>query len=916
MNWIPQSIRAPVTVLLLLSQTALAQQGSERPFTPVLKTPGGHSFAAQTPVPAVPITENSDEAVVQEIPFESQSGEIGPVEGQSFPPVIVPRDPTGLRFSPPLPPSPLPPSTQSVPQPFSPPQFSQPQLSQPFQQSFPPADVPQNFNGPTAGNDRRWSFSFQDAPWITVLRSFAKEAGFSLQVTAEPEGEFTYFDENLYTATETIDLLNDYLLTAGRILVRDGNRLTLTNATAEIPSNLIPFVPIHQIDSLGRNELASVAIPLRNTDPNLAVQEIQQLQSQLGQVKALTNSGRVIVTDTGSYLRRMRDLLLGSGVAAGDGQAYVYQLRHAQAEDVAKAITDFLGQSGGAVSADGGMMGGGSSDSSQRVVAEKTTNSLLVRGSTEEMGTIQRIIDELDRAPREVLVQALLVEVELGNTNELGVELGFQDSVLFDRSVVDKLVTVSQTTTAPNGTQTTNQNIVSQTAAPGFNFNTPVLGNNIAASPSRVGAQSLSNFGVGRVNGDLGFGGLVLSAGSESVNVLLRALDAHFNIDVLSRPQVRAIENHEAFIQIGQQVPVVDGVAITPVGSANPVIRQDQAGIILKVTPRISPDGRVQLDVNAEKSAFNLTPGTGVPIFTDATNGNVIEAPIKDITTADTTVSIQSGQTIVLGGMITNDQTNVTRKVPWLGDIPLLGRLFRYDLNRHKRKELLVFLTPTVIEGEGHAEYIKAHEAELIHMPAEAFSFGDNLSGTYSSGMESQFVAPPIMGQSKSSAGKDGLFPESSSNVRPASRTNGGPAPRTYVPSAGHSGSLKQVSGTQSNGIRRASFQNGNEDNTGAGVRPAGYAVPRSEVPQYDATQDEVPESAEPPKPKSLWGRSPNFRGFGRSKPETKAPVPSGQWPSATSRNSTEPTREFPQPQLSPEVLQYQQSRNATPRRR
>ncbi|MFN8705823.1 MAG: type II secretion system protein GspD, partial [Planctomyces sp.] len=215
------------------------------------------------------------------------------------------------------------------------------------------------------------------------------------------------------------------------------------------------------------------------------------------------------------------------------------------------------------------------------------------------------------------------------------------------------------TTTAPNGTQTTNQNIISRTAAPGFNYNNQPLGNNVAANPTRLGPQGLSNFGVGRVNGDLGFGGLVLSAGSESVNLLLRALDAQFNIDVLSRPQIRAVENHQAFIQIGQQVPVVDGVSVTPVGSANPVIRQDQAGIILKVTPRISPDGRVQLDVNAEKSAFNLAPGTGVPIFTDATNGNVIEAPIKDITTADTTVSVQSGQTIVLGGMITNDQTNV-----------------------------------------------------------------------------------------------------------------------------------------------------------------------------------------------------------------------------------------------------------------
>ncbi len=448
---------------------------------------------------------------------------------------------------------------------------------------------------------RRWSFNFQDAPWMTVIRGFAREAGLSLQMAAEPQGSFTYFDDQRYSEQEFLDILNDYLIPAGSILVRDGSRLTVVDASAQVPDSLVPFVSVQQIDALGRNELASVAIPLGSVDVSLAVEEIMQLQSSLGRVKPLTNSGRVIVTDTGNYLRRIRDLLLGSGVAAGDDHSFVYSLKHAQAEDVAKAITDFLNGVQGGGGGDAGSMPIGSVPSNQRVVPEKTTNSLLIRGDTREMAVIQQIIADLDRAPREVLVQALLVEVELGNTNEFGVELGFQDSVLFDRSVVDNLVTLTQTTTAPNGTQTTNQNIISQTAAPGFNFNNSPLGNNVAANPNYVAGQGLSNFGVGRVNGDLGFGGLVLSAGSESVNLLLRALDAQFNLDILSRPQVRTVENNEAFIQIGQQVPVVDDVAITPVGSANPVIRQDQAGIILKVTPRISPDGRVQIDVNAEK---------------------------------------------------------------------------------------------------------------------------------------------------------------------------------------------------------------------------------------------------------------------------------------------------------------------------
>ncbi len=580
---------------------------------------------------------------------------------------------------------------------------------------------PKTADRATSFQKHAWSFNFQDAPWQVVLKNFAMSAGFSIQFVSEPTGTFSYYDEKRYSVREAIDIFNDYLLQRSFILIRDDTKLTVASTAKQIPDNLVPYVSIHQLKILGRNELASIALPLQNTDG--AAEEIQQLLSLVGRVRTLSNSGRVIVTDTGTYLRRIRDLMLGSGIAAGNVDTVVVQLRHSLADDVADAINNFL--SGNTGDQPQGAATGRQVQIPNRVVAEKTTNSLLVRGSEAEISSICQIIQQLDRAPREVQVQALLVEVQLGNTHEFGVEIGLQDSVLFSRSVIDNILTVDQTTTTVGGS-VTNQNIISQTAAPGFNFNNRQLGNNVAISPDVLGGQALSSFGVGRVNGDLGFGGLVLSAGSENVNVLLRALDANYNIDVLSRPQIRTLENHEALIQVGQQVPVVDGVSVTAVGSANPVIRQDQAGIILKVTPRISPDGRVLLDVNAEKSAYNLTPGTGVPIFTDASNGNVIEAPIKDITTAETTVSIQSGQTIVLGGMITEDTINVSRKVPWLGDIPLLGRAFRYDLVDNTRKELLVFLTPTVVEHDDHSNILKQQEISRIHMPHTAWEFLDN----------------------------------------------------------------------------------------------------------------------------------------------------------------------------------------------
>jgi hypothetical protein len=104
-----------------------------------------------------------------------------------------------------------------------------------------------------------------------------------------------------------------------------------------------------------------------------------------------------------------------------------------------------------------------------------------------------------------------------------------------------------------------------------------------------------------------------------------------------------------------------------------------------------------------------------VPIFTDITTGNVIESPIINISTARAVVSVPNGQTIVMGGMITKSDESIERKVPFLGDVPLLGLAFRYDGVTTRRTELLIFLTPRVIRHDEDSELIKRVEAERVH---------------------------------------------------------------------------------------------------------------------------------------------------------------------------------------------------------
>src|SRR5690606_16844412 len=215
---------------------------------------------------------------------------------------------------------------------------------------------------------------------------------------------------------------------------------------------------------------------------------------------------------------------------------------------------------------------------------------------------------------------------------------------------------------------------------PGFNFNNQPLGNNAStdslARAGNVGTQGLSNLALNRVNPELGFGGFVFSASSNSVSALLRALQETRRLEVLSRPQVTALDNQQAIIQVGQRVPRIATTQITQFGQQNSVV-YEPVGINLMVRPRISPDGMVVMELQAEKSQVG-SEQEGIPLFA-GTDGSVIRAPRIDQTIAYSTVAAASGQTIVLSGLLTKESFDIHRRVPLLADIPLLGDLFRYD---------------------------------------------------------------------------------------------------------------------------------------------------------------------------------------------------------------------------------------------
>jgi type II secretion system protein D len=369
----------------------------------------------------------------------------------------------------------------------------------------------------------------------------------------------------------------------------------------------------------------------------------------------------------------------------------VYKLKNSPALDVATAINDFLRYERQVQQAAPGTVSPFQQIESEVVVVpEPVSNSLIISATPRFSEEIQRLVEELDAEPSQVVIQVLIAEVALGNTDEFGVELGLQDSLLFDRSVVTDSLLV-----------------------PGFNFNNLSLGNSSSAesraTAGNVAGQALTSFSLSRNNGDLGYGGLVLSASNESVSVLIRALKESRRLDVLSRPQVMTLDNQPAYIQVGKRVPRITATTINSWGQSNSIVLEN-VGLIMGVTPRISPDGMVVMEIDAEKSELDPTQGIPVSFSGDRT----ITSPVINLATAQTTVSAADGQTVVLGGMITKNTSTTKRRIPYLSNVPVLGQLFRYDLDTETRTELLIILTPHVVRNFEDADRIKQIEAARI----------------------------------------------------------------------------------------------------------------------------------------------------------------------------------------------------------
>ncbi|MEM8943949.1 MAG: secretin N-terminal domain-containing protein [Planctomycetota bacterium] len=528
--------------------------------------------------------------------------------------------------------------------------------------------------------------------------------------------------------------LESGVLADAKVIATEGANALVVTAPSESMPLLLSL--IKQLDQAPNAAIELKIFPLENGDATALVETLSELFStgegddNEGDITRLrvevderTNS--ILAAGTLDDLVTVEAILRTLDSAEGrDRENRVYRLRHKFAEDLAQALNQLLqAERDVQNTAPGTVSPFEQLEREVLVVPEVSGNSLLVSASPSYFEKMDRLISELDVRDDMVMIQVLIAEIELGDVDEFGVELGLQDPVLFDRSLLGDLLTTQNTTItndAGGGSTTFTEEVVqSATNTPGFNFGDPSLGLGNAgsdaslASAGTVAAQGISNFAVNRVSPDAGFGGLVLSASSNSVSMLLRALQESRRLEVLSRPQIMALNNQEGSAFVGQLVPFIVRSDLNQLGLTTNTVEQVEVGLSLVVYPRISPDGLVVMDITATNN--RLRPlNEGVPVAVSP-NGDPILQPIQDAIQARTVVSAMSGQTVVLSGLITKEDNALHRRVPILADIPLLGDLFRFDSVSTTRRELLIVMTPHVVKSRFESEMLKQVESARMN---------------------------------------------------------------------------------------------------------------------------------------------------------------------------------------------------------
>ena len=498
------------------------------------------------------------------------------------------------------------------------------------------------------------------------------------------------------SAAELVPILRPMIPEYGHLAAYPPSNILIISDRA---SNVYRMMQIiKRIDQVGNQDVD--VMPLQNASAAQVVEVINQLYQ--GQAAAEMGRAFKIVADerTNSVLisgdpaerLRIRALVaeLDTRTESG-GDTRVIYLHYANAKKLAPLLKQQMAELAQIATASvvgaRGATPQSAAEKNALVWADPQNNALVITAPPKLMRTVLGIIAKLDIRRPQVLVQAIIAEVNIDKTDDLGVNWA----------------AYSQTDKLPLGS-----------------FVEPVGGTSIVdlIAAAKAGATSLSDTLLEGTT--LGVG--TISAGGISFAAMLRALRGNSNATILDTPSATTMDNEQAELKVVQKVPFVSGAytnaSTVTSGTVTPfqTVQTEEVGTILKVTPTISADNdAVMLKISVESSS--VQPATTAFSVTDPTTNE------RSITT---NVLIQNGGIVVLGGLIDRSQDRTHNSVPYVGDIPILGWLFKSRNDSSTRNNLMIFIKPTILRNQDEAAYASGRNYEFMRqqensIPAESF---------------------------------------------------------------------------------------------------------------------------------------------------------------------------------------------------
>ena len=448
---------------------------------------------------------------------------------------------------------------------------------------------------------------------------------------------------------------------------------------ADTASNVHRMMAIIQrIDQIGNQDVD--VMPLQNASASDVVRTLDSLyqgganmqEGRALKVVADERSNSILISGDPAQRLRIRALVaeLDTPLESGGNTRVVY-LHYADASKLAPKLKEQMAElaqlSGGDATA-GGKNPQATAEKNALVWADTQNNALVITAPPKVMRTVLDIVDSLDRRRPEVLVQAIIAEVDVDKTDDLGINWAAYSP--------SNKVPIGGFSSAVGGTSIVDLIGAAQGGSAG-----------LSSLPALVGSGT--TIGVGTI----------ATGGGESFAAMIRALRSNGDTNIVSTPSAVTLDNQQATLKVVDEVPFVTGQYSSQAGITNgtvtpfQTIQQQEVGTILKVTPTISAEGNaVMLKLSVENSSVLATS-------LSAASAN----PTTAKRSISTNVLIESGGVVVLGGLIDHEQDRTHDSVPFLGSIPLIGLLFKSRNDSSKRDNLMIFIKPTILRDQSQA---------------------------------------------------------------------------------------------------------------------------------------------------------------------------------------------------------------------